>query len=116
MPKKGPYDKRQAAKRTEARLVHLKAWRKFRKLTVAELAEAADMSVGNVSEMENLRQGYSPEGLVKLAKALRTSTGALLMVDPLQPSTESIWFAWERATADQKQKLAEIAQTIIKTR
>lgn len=117
MPKRGrvqglPYNKREAPARSDARLVNLKNWRKFKKMTIATLAEAAEMSVGNLGDIENLRQGYSPEGLLRLAKALGITTGALLTIDPLKDGGGDIWTLWSRASAVQRQKIVEIAETI----
>lgn len=114
MPKRGPYLGMAKAKVPQRRRNYVKAWRLFRKMTVEALAEAADMSQGNLSAIENLRQGYSDESLAKLAHALKTTTGALLNVDPNEGTTGDFWALWGQATADQKSQLAEIARTIVR--
>lgn len=70
----------------------------FRDLTVEQLADATGMSTGNISALENRRQGYSAEGLEKLSKALKTTPSAILGVNPLADGSESFWLLWERAT------------------
>ena len=89
MPKRGPH--RPAVEKPKPVLtapIFLKEWRIFRTMTVEELAVAAKMSTGNISAIENRRQGYSHDGLNKLARALKTTTGALLSVNPLEANTK----------------------------
>lgn len=119
MPKRGPYlgTKKDQAPQRRKNLVKqnfVKQWRLFRKMTVEGLAEAADMSQGNLSAIENLRQGYSDESLAALAHALKTTTGALLNVDPSNSATGDFWHMWGQANEDQRTQLAEIAKTIIR--
>ena len=82
-------------------------------MTVEELAAAADMSTGNISAIENGRQGYSAEGLEKLAHALKTTTGALLTVNPLAGGTGEFWALWERANAKDRETLTIMAERLI---
>jgi DNA-binding Xre family transcriptional regulator len=92
------------------RRIFLKEWRKHRGMTQEDLAEAAGMSVSNVSQLEQGRQGYSDEGLEKLADALNCTPGQILMVDPTRD--EAIWSIWETASQGDRKKIVDIARTI----
>ena len=49
---------------------HLKAWREYRKLTLAKLAKACGVSIPAISQIENDKRTPSVDLLVKLSKAL----------------------------------------------
>jgi transcriptional regulator with XRE-family HTH domain len=111
MAKSGPH--RNSKKPLILKGAHfIKEWRIYRDMTVAQLAEAAGMSTGNVSALENRRQGYSPEGLEKLAKALRTTATALLEVNPLEDDIGSFWPLWQRATKEDRNMLRSMAERL----
>lgn len=82
-------------------------------MTVEDLAAAADMSTGNISALENRRQGFSDEGLSKLANALATTPAALLSINPKDEPTGDFWHMWGQASVDQRRQLSEIARTIV---
>lgn len=71
------------------------------------------MSTGNISALENRRQGYSAEGLEKLAKSLRTTVAALLGVNPLEAGTDSFWPLWERASPKDRETLKIMAERLV---
>lgn len=73
---------------------YFRQWRKYRKMTLEEAGEAAEMTAGNISAMERGAQGYTQAGLEALAKAYDCLPGQLLMVDPLN---SDIWSLWELA-------------------
>jgi transcriptional regulator with XRE-family HTH domain len=116
MPKRGPYLRDKKTIAPQRRRTFIKEWRLFREMTVEELADKADMSTGNISAIENRRQGYSDDSLARLAEALRTTPGALLTVDPSDPTTGDFWHTWGQASADQRRQLSEIAKTIVISR
>lgn len=95
------------------RRLFVKEWRQFRGLTQEQLAERAGMSVGNVSQLERGLQGYSTEGLERLADALACDPAHILMVDPTKD--EAIWSIWEKAGEGQRRQIVEHAKIIIKT-
>ena len=82
-------------------------------MTVEQLAEASGMSTGNISAIENRRQGYSEEGLDKLARALKTTRSALLEVNPLEGTTGEFWPLWERASPKDKETLTIMAERLV---
>ncbi|MCA6108158.1 helix-turn-helix transcriptional regulator [Bradyrhizobium sp. CNPSo 4026] len=79
-------------------------------MTQEQLAERAGMTVGNISQLEQGKQGYSDKGLHAIAEALQCTPGQLLMVDPTEDS--AIWAIWETAEPSDRQKILEIAKTI----
>lgn len=113
MVKSGPHRPRAKALPVQKHRNFVKQWRIYREMTVEELAEAAEMSTGNISALENQRQGYSPEGLEKLAKALKTTRTALLEVDPESDRTKSFWQLWARATPDAQETLTIMAERLV---
>ena len=89
-----------------------KEWRKYRKLTLEQAAERAGMTAGNISAMERGAQNYTQGGLEALARAYRCDNPAhLLMVDPTKD--DAMFSIWERAKVGDRQKIVEIAKTIV---
>lgn len=68
------------------RPTYIRAWRKFRGITIEQLAEAADCSPGNISQLERGAQGYSQEMLEAIADALNCLPGQLLDYQPERPA------------------------------
>lgn len=93
------------------RRTFFKEWRKHRGMTLEQAAELADMTAGNLSAMERGAQGYTQDGLEALAEAYKTSTGWLLDVDPTKD--EAIMPIWQDAKPSDRQKIVEIARTIV---
>jgi transcriptional regulator with XRE-family HTH domain len=92
------------------RRTYFKEWRKFRGYTLEQAAELSGMSVGNISAMERGAQGYTQDGLEALAEAYRATPGQLLTVDP---DSSDIWSIWEHAKSGDRQKIVDIAKTIV---
>lgn len=59
------------AKQLSSGKSRLKAWREYRKLTLAQLAKACGVSIPAISQVENGKRTPSVGLLVKLSKALR---------------------------------------------
>lgn len=114
MPKRGPHRGTKKPTPPQWRRTFIKQWRIYRGKTVETLAEEAGLSVGNVSAIENQRQGYSAESLAALADALRTTPGALLTVNPDEEATGDFWHIWGQASEAQRGQLAEIARTLVR--
>lgn len=92
------------------RPTYFRAWRKYRGYTLEQAAELSGMSIGNISAMERGAQGYTQDGLEALAEAYHATPGQLLTVDPEQ---SDIWSIWETAKNGDRQKIVEIAKTIV---
>lgn len=96
------------------RRIFLKQWREYRNLTQEALADRVGMSVSNISQLERGLQGYSMEGLERLADALRCEPGQLLNVDPTDD--DAIWSLWERAQPGERQVIMDVAKSIVTKR
>jgi transcriptional regulator with XRE-family HTH domain len=93
---------------------NIKNWRIYRLMTVEQLAEATGMSTGNISALENGRQGYSEVGLKTLADALRATPAQLLEVNPLlDAETQQFWPLWEKASPNDRETLIIMAKRLI---
>jgi hypothetical protein len=69
------------------------------------------MSAGNVSAIENRKQGFSSEGLEKLADALEITWGMLLDIDPSKEP--AMWALWQHATPEQRANIAAVAKALV---
>lgn len=89
----------------------LKALREELGWSRLKLAQQADMSPGNITNLEDRRQGFSTKGLHKLAQALGCKPSDIIDPDlvPDEPGSR-LREAWEAAEPDVKAAfLAEIA-------
>lgn len=93
---------------------HLRAWREYRGLSQAELAEAAGTTHQVIGYLERGRTQLSAKWLRKLAPCLKTTSGLLLEHDPNDLSADLIEL-WTNASAGQKRQITDIARTITRT-
>ena len=94
------------------RPTHLRAWRKYRGMTIVELGEKIGMTNSNLSMLENGKRGYTQGTLEKLAEALETDVNSLLSRDPGE--AESIWSVWQRADRQQREQILAVANVVVK--
>ena len=74
------------------RVTFIRQWRKFRKLTLQQLAAKTGTDHGNLSRIERGQKPYKQQLLEDIAKALDTTPAALLERDPhKQEEISSIW-------------------------
>ena len=92
----------------------LRAWREFRKLTQAELAEKVGTNQNMIAYLETGERGLSAKWLRKLAPALNTTPGHLLDHDPNQLDADIIDI-WMHADARQRRQLSDVARAIVRT-
>ena len=104
--------KRKAPLPSVKRRHFIKQWRKFRKLTLTQLAERTGISTGNLSRVENGRQDYNETFLELVADALNTTPASLIMRDPTAP--EAIWSIWETAKPADRRQIEELARVVVK--
>lgn len=71
----------------------MRGWRKYRRLTLEQLAERSGLSVATISGIERSVHDFSGKTLLQLALALDTTPGALLTSDPAGLESE-IWKIW----------------------
>ncbi len=92
--------------------IRLRQHRMAKRWTVEITAEKASVSPGTISTIEN-GGGYSPETLMKLAKAFKTTVGALFDVDPAKGG-EALWPLWNQADAAERQRIIDYARGVVK--
>lgn len=92
---------------------HLKAWREFRGLSQAELADRVGTNQNMIGYLESGERGLSAKWLRKLAPALATQPGHILEHDPNMLPTDivEIWF---NASPDERRQLVKVAQAIVR--
>lgn len=78
-------------KRPLKKRTFIREWRKYRGMTLIQLADKVDMTEGGLSMLERGTRGYTQESLELIAGALQTDPAALLTLNPGQP--EAVW-AW----------------------
>lgn len=93
---------------------HLRAWREFRKMTLADLADKVGTNANMIGYLESGERGLSAKWLRRLAPALRTTPGFLLDHDP-HDLPEDMLDIWGSADERQKRQLTDIAKTIVRT-
>lgn len=97
----------------------LRAWRKFRKLTLEEVAERLEnMGISpathaSLSRLENGHQAYTQDLLEGLARIYQTDVANLLVRNPADP--DGLWSAIDQANPQQRRQIAELAKTVIRT-
>lgn len=94
---------------------HLRAWRKFRKLTQEQLAEKIGTSKAVIGHLETGRNGLSDKWLSKLAPALGTSPGHLLEHDPESLPTD-ILDIWRDVPLERREEGLELLRILSKKR
>ncbi len=63
---------------------YIRAWRKHRGMTIAELADAVGISEGSLSRIETAKQGYKQEFLEKAAEVLGCTPAQLIATPPTE--------------------------------
>lgn len=89
------------------------AWREYRKMTQAKLADAVGTNANMISMLENAERGLSAKWLRRLAPILDTTPGMLLDHNPFDLDSD-VLDIWTKADQRQKRQLTEIARTLIK--
>ncbi|HUO23634.1 MAG TPA: helix-turn-helix transcriptional regulator [Caulobacteraceae bacterium] len=101
------------------RPTYIRAWRRHRGLTLAQLADRlaveleVDISEGQISRIERGETPYSQDILEALAGALRCQPADLLVRDPTQP--DAIWSLWETLKPLEQAQAVEILKTLRRT-
>ncbi len=93
---------------------YLQAWRLYRDMTQAELAEKVGTNQNMIGYLESGERGLSAKWLRKLAPALNTTPGMLLDHNPNDLSAD-ILDIWGSADIRQRRQIADIAKTIVRT-
>lgn len=91
---------------------NLKAWREFREMSQAALAEAVGTNANMIGYLESGERGLSAKWLRRLAPPLRTTPGMLLDHDPFLLDRDLIEI-WVEASVDQRKTLAQLAKVVV---
>lgn len=90
----------------------IREWRKFRKLTIDELAAKSGMDKGNLSKLERGLHPYKQDTLDSIAKALETSSEVLITRGPEEPTPFYVYLA--RANPTVRKQIEQAAAAIYK--
>jgi transcriptional regulator with XRE-family HTH domain len=91
-------------------ITHIRAWRKYRGLTLARLADRVGTTHATLSRIERGKQPYNQPLLEAIADALQTDPGALLTRNPEQQP--GILTVLENADPATRQQILDIAITL----
>lgn len=92
---------------------YIREWRKFRGLTLEQLAERIGMTHQNLGKIERMKVPYNQALLEALAEELRCAPADLIMRDPSQP--DGLWSIYDQLSPIQREQVVEIAKTIKRT-
>lgn len=92
--------------------VYLRQWRALRKMTIAALAESADVADGTITGIENDDVGFTNATLGKLSVALGCTVAQLVGVNPLE--NEELWPLLDNATTEQRRIIVNHAKMVVK--
>lgn len=92
---------------------HLRAWREYRSMTQAELADAVGTNANMIGYLETGERGLSAKWLRRLAPPLKTTPGFLLDHNPNDLPADVLEI-WGQADERQKRQITEIAATIVR--
>ncbi|HXQ46266.1 MAG TPA: helix-turn-helix transcriptional regulator [Caulobacteraceae bacterium] len=91
----------------------IRAWRKYRGLTQAQLAERIGIDRSYLSNIETGRRRYDQPFLEAAAEALRCEPADLIMRDPTEP--EGLWSIWDQLAPVERRQLVDIAKALKRT-
>ena len=69
----------------------IRAWRKYRQLTIEQLVEKSGLSKASISNMETGKDDVTGRSLFELANALNTTPGKLFEMPGMQTEWGEIW-------------------------
>lgn len=90
---------------------HLRAWREYRKLSQARLAEMAGTSANMIQYLESGERGLSLKWLRRLAPALQTTPGMISDHDPNDLDSDIIEI-WATRSPDEKRQIARVIDAL----
>ena len=85
----------------------IRAWRKFRGLTLEKLAERVGVTHGALSQLERGQVNYTQPMLEALAEALACQPGDLIMRDP---TSEGAWSLLDSLTPETRRKAIDLLE------
>lgn len=93
---------------------HLRAWRKFNKMTQQELADAVGTAKSVISDLERGVVQLNDKWLRRLAPVLKTQPGHLLDYDPDELDNDIIDI-WSRIDRNERPRAAAILRALTGT-
>lgn len=90
---------------------NIRAWRDYRRMSQAKLADLCDTKDNVISNLESGERQLTEKWLVRLAKALETTPGYLLDHDPHDLDTELIRAAQDAAKGGNRDQVLTILKT-----
>ncbi|PZU71295.1 MAG: hypothetical protein DI531_16095 [Brevundimonas sp.] len=93
---------------------YLRAWRKFRHMTLDEVADAIGSTKATVQQLEVGRMSLSHKWLLKIAPVLGTTPGMLLDHDPNDLPT-SVLETWAAIAAEDKPQALKVLESFKRT-
>lgn len=88
------------------KLTKLKEWRTFRGLSQDELAERSGLTHGSISRLETGEAGYVQNTLERIARALETDPGSVIMRDPRV--VEGLLSIWDRVPLGERRRALRV--------
>jgi transcriptional regulator with XRE-family HTH domain len=93
---------------------HLRAWRKHRRMTQQQLADAAGTAKSVISDLERGVVQLSDKWLRRLAPILKTQPGYLLDYDPEDLNTDIIDI-WSHIDERDREQAVRVLRSFVKT-
>ncbi|WP_312595452.1 helix-turn-helix transcriptional regulator [Brevundimonas sp.] len=93
---------------------YLRAWRKFRHMTLDEVADAIGSTKATVQQLEVGRMSLSHKWLLKIAPVLGTTPGMLLDHDPNDLPT-SVLETWAAIAAEDQPQALKVLESFKRT-
>lgn len=94
----------------------IREWRKYRHLTLEQLAERIGVTHGALSQLERGIVNYTQPMLEALAEAMNCRPGDLVMRNPL--TEDAVWSLQEillRADPEKRRQVFDVVETMLKT-
>lgn len=93
---------------------YLREWRKHRRMTQQELADAINTSKSAISDLERFNLQLSPKWLNRIAPVLETQPGYILDYDPDDIPTDVIDI-WQRIPDRDRERAARVLREFTRT-
>jgi transcriptional regulator with XRE-family HTH domain len=94
------------------RRTFIRDWRKFRDLTLQQLAERIEVTAGAISQLERGEVQYTQPMLEALANALRCDPADLIMRAP--QSNEALQLVWDRIPETERVRALHLLEAFAK--
>lgn len=94
------------------RSTFIRAWRKFRELTLERLAERVGVTAGAISQLERGDVAYTQPMLEALAEALNCEPADLIVRDPNKDA--GLWSIWDSIPAKDRPQALRVLGTFAK--